>query len=173
MTTRATHRTATRATAGVNGLKRSAFLMAAMLLLACGADRARGGNAYWWGATSAEWSGNNWSSTDASSGAVFTPYTPVAGDSLLWYWSATSNTTGNNDLTGFSAAALDFRRTPSAITLDGNPLTMTGDIKYGSGHTIDLDLVLEDAYFWHSRGNGQRRHERVRRVEKCHNHPAG
>ncbi len=126
-----------------------AILLGIGLMAALGSMApTQGADAYWWGTTSGLWSEDNWSSTDASSSAIFNSYTPVNGDTLRWYWSATSNTTSTNDLTGLSVAQLDFRRTSASITLEGNPLTITSaqSIQYGAGHTINLDLVLEATY---------------------------
>ena len=85
----------------------------------------------WTGANSALWSDPaNWSPAGV----------PAAGEALI-FPTGVANTTMTNDLSGITAGAIDFR---ASYTLNGNPVTLTGDLTFASTATFvcNVGLVL-------------------------------
>jgi acetyl esterase/lipase len=98
-----------------------------VVLSTAGASRS------WTGANSALWSDpNNWSPAGV----------PSAGEALIFPVGAV-RTTMTNDLAGAVAGPMDFR---ASYTLNGNPLTLTGDLTFDQStyphFTCNVDLEL-------------------------------
>ena len=111
----------------------------------------------WTGSAGANWNSTSWTTNTSNPGTLSTP---ASGDTLDFRNTLTggapTNRTMNNDFVGLSVAGITMNNgNPTGYELNGNQLTLTGNIANGTGsNKIKLDLVLDTPTAQFSSGTG-------------------
>ena len=95
------------------------------------------GNVTWNSGASADWNiAGNWTA------GVGGTAPPAAGDSLI-FDTTSGGTTLNNDITALSIGGLTFNSGASAFTLNGNSITLAGNITNNAANTQKIGFAVD------------------------------
>jgi autotransporter-associated beta strand protein len=85
--------------------------------------------------------GSNWSGGGANGANNWNPNgVPASGDDLIF--AGSFKTTPNNNITGFTANSITFASGAAAFTLEGNAITLGGNVTNNSNNLQTIDMAL-------------------------------